>query len=99
MKSIVAEPRGRANPTKPLPGVKTPAEVKAEFARKGISVSKWAQQHKVHRQLVYEILSGRIACLRGESHRVAVLLGLKQGEITPANDTSSMNVVADRIAA
>ena len=81
--------------------LKTPEQVKADFHRKGLSVAKWAQQHKVTPQMVYEILSGseRRTCLRGQSHRVAVLLGLKQGELLPAGDTSSMNVVPDRIAA
>jgi gp16 family phage-associated protein len=86
---------------KPTPSLKTPAAVKADFASNGVSIAKWAAQHKVNRQLVYEILSGRkrIACRRGQSHRIAVLLGLKHGVLTDMSSTHVMNVVPDRLAA
>lgn len=63
--------------------LKTPAQARAEFERKGLSIAAWAQQQGVHANLVYEILNGnaRRRCLRGQSHRVAVLLGLKHGEL------------------
>lgn len=61
--------------------LKTPAQAKAELAHKGLSVASWARAHKVGRSLVYEILAGRKKCLRGDSHKVAVLLGMKAGEI------------------
>jgi len=63
------------------PTLKTPAQARAEFDRRGQSISAWARQHKVGRSLVYEILAGRKKCKRGASHKVAVLLGLKLGEI------------------
>lgn len=61
--------------------LKTPAQARAEFNHRGLSISAWARQHKVGRSLVYEILAGRKKCHRGASHKVAVLLGLKVGEI------------------
>jgi gp16 family phage-associated protein len=63
--------------------LKKPAEVRAEFARKGISISAWAREHKCSRTLVSELLAGseKRRCVRGQSHRIAVLLGLKAGEI------------------
>ncbi len=63
--------------------VKSRAQVRAEFRRAGVSIADWARQHKVPAGLVYEVLSDRSKrrCVRGASHRVAVLLGLKQGEI------------------
>lgn len=66
--------------------LKTPAQARAEFERKGLSISAWARQHGVHANLVYEILRGnaRRRCLRGQSHRVAVLLGIKDGELPTA---------------
>lgn len=77
--------------------VKTPAQVREEFAHKGISVAEWARLHKVNRQLVSEILRGtRTKCVRGQSHRIAVLLGLKDGELA---SVQSVNAVPDRIAA
>jgi gp16 family phage-associated protein len=78
--------------------LKTVAAVRADFERKGISIAQWARDHNVGRQLVYEILRGspRRQCRRGESHRIAVLLGLKDGEI--AESTRSLTVAAKRVA-
>lgn len=63
--------------------VKKPAEVRAEFERTGTSIAQWARTHKLNPNLVYEILSGKAnrKCRRGQSHRAAVLLGLKDGVI------------------
>lgn len=65
---------------------RTPAEAKAEFARKGLSIRAWALKHNLPPTLVYEILRGneRRRCLRGASHRAAVLLGIKDGELAEA---------------
>lgn len=63
------------------PSLKTPKQARAEFERKGLSISAWARDNKVGRSLVYEILAGRKKCKRGASHKVAVLLGIKAGEI------------------
>lgn len=61
--------------------LKTTRQARAEFDRKGVPIAAWARAHGVSASLVYEILAGRKKCLRGSSHRVAVLLGLKAGEI------------------
>jgi len=61
--------------------LKTPDQARADFERRGLSIAAWARAHKVGRSLVYEILAGRKKCLRGDSHKVAVLLGMKAGEI------------------
>lgn len=60
---------------------KTPEEARADFDRKGLSIAGWAREHGFSRSLVYEILAGRKRCLRGDSHKIAVLLGMKHGEI------------------
>lgn len=31
--------------------------------------------------LVYQVLAGRLRCVRGQAHQVAVVLGLKHGSI------------------
>lgn len=79
--------------------LKKPDEVRAEFERKGISIAEWSRVHGVNRQLVYEILSAnpRRSCTRGDSHRIAVLLGIKAGEL--AEGVSSMNAVPMKRAA
>ena len=57
------------------------AQARAEFGHRGESIAEWARSHGFTRSLVYEVLAGRKKCLRGDSHRIAVLLGLKRGQI------------------
>ena len=61
--------------------LKTAKQARAEFDRKGLSIAEWARTHKLGRSLVYEVLAGRKKCYRGASHRAAVLLGMKSGEL------------------
>jgi len=61
--------------------VKTPDQAMAEFHRTGKSVSSWAKEHGFNTNMVYGILKGERKCLRGQSHRIAVLLGIKDGVI------------------
>ncbi|QYX51522.1 DNA-binding protein [Pseudomonas sp. S07E 245] len=55
-------------------------EARARIARQGISAKEWAEQHGLSPSTVYAVLNGQKKCLRGESHRAAVLLGIKVGE-------------------
>lgn len=61
--------------------MKTAAEVKAEMLRRGESVADWARKHGMSGDLVRGVLSGRVKGRRGEAHRIAVLLGIKDGVI------------------
>ena len=61
--------------------IKTRAEARAEFRRIGKSIAAWAREHGVHRQTVYSVLEGKKKCERGDAHKVAVLLGIKDGVI------------------
>lgn len=61
--------------------LKTPYEVQQQLLRTGVTVSEWARQHGFKPNLVFEVLAGRAKARYGQSHRIAVLLGLKQGEI------------------
>lgn len=65
---------------------KTPEEVKAEFERAGISIAAWAKAHGFNRMTVYGVLSGRHKGSRGNTHLIAVALGLKHGQVVSAND-------------
>ncbi|HDS1776254.1 TPA: DNA-binding protein [Pseudomonas putida] len=56
-------------------------EARARLARQGISAKEWALKHGLNPSTVYAVLNGQKKCLRGESHRAAVLLGIKAGEI------------------
>ena len=60
---------------------RTVDEVKADFARKGVSISQWATLNGFSPNLVFEVLGGRKKAIRGQSHKIAVALGLKAGEI------------------
>lgn len=64
----------------------TVADVRAEFQRRGISVSEWARRRGVSAQLTYQILAGRKVGVRGQSHQIAVLLGLKPGLLGSADE-------------
>ena len=52
---------------------------KEGFYLRGESVAAWALRHGFSAHTVYQVLSGRCHALRGDSHRVAVALGLKPG--------------------
>ncbi len=61
--------------------VKTAQEVRSDFLRKGQSIGHWADKHGFDRTTVNQVLTGRNAATRGVGHRIAVLLGMKDGEI------------------
>ena len=61
--------------------LKTREQVLAEFARVGQSVRGWALEHGLHPAIVGGVLRGRYTGRIGESHKAAVKLGLKDGEI------------------
>lgn len=60
---------------------KTPDEVRADLDRRGKSVREWAREHGFSDRIVYEVLRGRLKGRRGQTHKVAVLLGLKDGVV------------------
>ena len=61
---------------------KTAAQVRETFKRKGISITAWAIANGYSPNLVFEVLVGRRNPTRGQTHAIAVSLGLKAGEIT-----------------
>ena len=61
--------------------LRTPDEVRAELERKGVSIAAWATANGFNPNLVHEILSGRRNPTYGQSHNIAVKLGLKAGVI------------------
>lgn len=69
--------------------LKTRTEIRAEFARKGLSYSAWALKNGFSPSLVIAIVNDdeqhpSRKCSRGDSHNIAVALGLKVGEINRA---------------
>lgn len=62
--------------------MRTREEARAELERKGLSVRGWALSHGVSPGTVQGVLSGRLSGRFGASHKVAVLLGIKDGVIS-----------------
>lgn len=52
--------------------------VKKSFEDNGVSITDWASERGFDRELVYSVLNGRAAGRRGQSHKIAVALGLKE---------------------
>lgn len=63
----------------PLPKVKpySPEKVKEFFRRSGVTVAEWAEANGYTRHKVYLVLNGQNKGLWGESHKIAVALGIK----------------------
>lgn len=59
--------------------LKTREQARQQFTRTGTSVAQWARRHGVNQSLTYQVLRGDKKGLRGEAHRIAVLLGIKDG--------------------
>jgi gp16 family phage-associated protein len=66
---------------KPL---KTREEILLDFANKGISIRSWAIANDLAPSVVHAVLKGRLIGRIGESHKAAVKLGLKHGEVASA---------------
>jgi len=52
------------------------------LVEQGLSTADFAKRHNLNPSTVYAVLNGQKKCLRGEAHRAAVLLGIKDGVIT-----------------
>ena len=62
--------------------LKTAEEAKAEIQKTGMTISKWAIKNGLQPATVYGVLRGVYKGTYGDSHKAAVLLGMKEGEIT-----------------
>lgn len=63
------------------PSLRSISEVRAELYRRGQTVRGLAAELGVSERILHELLRGRLRGLRGQAHRAAVLLGLKEGEV------------------
>jgi gp16 family phage-associated protein len=55
----------------------TNREAQDWFRAKGIAINQWSEERGFNTSLVYAVLQGKRKCLRGQSHQIAVALGLK----------------------
>lgn len=56
-------------------------KAREKFHYSGKTVKDWAIENGVSPANVYEVLKGIRPCHRGDSHKIAVLLGIKDGVI------------------
>lgn len=64
-----------------MPGIRTAAQAKAWLEHQGKSVQEFARENSIDPATTYQVLAGRKKGRRGEAHKVAVLLGMKDGII------------------
>jgi len=60
-------------------------QIRKVFKEHGISIAEWARKNGFSVPLAYQVLSGQKKCVRGQSHDIAVKLGLKKGNKTDFN--------------
>ncbi|UUS56986.1 DNA-binding protein [Acinetobacter sp. YH16040_T] len=58
--------------------IKSIEQVKEDFSSTGKSIAKWARDNKFSPDLVYRIFRNNKIPKRGESHKIAVKLGIKE---------------------
>lgn len=68
---------------------RSPQEVRTEFLHKGLTITKWATDHGFDAATVSQVLSGRNLATRGVGHKIAVMLGIKNGEIVDEGSNTS----------
>jgi len=61
---------------------------KVLFEISGTSVAEWARVKGFSAGLVYQVLEGKRKCVRGQSHQIAIALGLKEGECLAVDELS-----------
>jgi gp16 family phage-associated protein len=61
--------------------LKTIDQVRLEFNYRGETVSGWARKNGFNHESVKKVLQGKSKCIYGEAHKIAVMLGIKDGEI------------------
>ena len=64
-----------------MESIRTAEEIKRDLERRGKTIADLARELGLRPMIVYDLLCGRTYGTRGESHRAAVLLGLKEGTI------------------
>lgn len=69
--------------------IRTTQDVRADWLRKGISEAEWAREHGFSPATVNQVLNGRNRATRGVGHKIAVMLGIKDGVITGDGDAQA----------
>lgn len=61
--------------------VRTAQDVRHEWFRKGLGQNEWARANGYNPATVSQVLTGKNKGARGMGHKIAIALGLKEGEI------------------
>lgn len=77
--------------------MQTSKEIRRKFRSLGITVSQWAKQNGFSPVLVYQVMSGSRKAYRGQSHRIAVILGLKEGDEGEISDLAFEKARAKKV--
>lgn len=72
------------------PPFRSPEECRSLIEGSGISIAEWARENRFSCGLVYQVLEGKRRCLRGQSHKIAVALGLKAGQLIDVQTLSQI---------
>lgn len=64
-----------------MPATLTLEQARAALDRQGISIAEFCRQNTLNSNLVSDLLNGRKKGRRGQAHRAAVLLGIKEGVV------------------
>ncbi|WP_286976858.1 DNA-binding protein [Pseudomonas sp.] len=59
----------------------TTDQARANLDRQGMSIAEFSRMHSLNKNLVSDLLNGRKKGKRGQAHRAAVLLGIKDGVV------------------
>lgn len=77
------------------------SDVRNLFEAGGISVAEWSRENGFPSALVYRVLRGEAKCRRGETHKIAIALGIKQpaskeqlSQLKSIKDHRELNMVA-----
>ncbi len=74
-------------------------KARTQISLAGRSTKEWAEANDLSPSTVYAVLNGQKKCLRGEAHRAAVLLGIKEGVIAgkaPQHGRRKTDTLAER---
>lgn len=74
-------PAARCRTKRPAPASMKVDEARARLESLGVPIAEFARTHGLPRAAVCDALRGKTKGLRGDAHRAAVLLGLKDGVI------------------
>ena len=74
--------------------MKTSQQIREEFELNGDSISRWAIDNGFAPSLVYRVLSSAKLPKRGQSHDIAVMLGMKKGSASESRAQTRVRMKA-----